>query len=63
MCKHFSYAVVLYSLLIQLNYFDLQFCNQYSVPKDKLEHFKDITAQDIVCSQVQIYFTHLSWVL
>uniref|UniRef100_A0ACD6APZ3 Uncharacterized protein n=1 Tax=Avena sativa TaxID=4498 RepID=A0ACD6APZ3_AVESA len=28
-----------------------KFCNQYSVPKDKLEHFKDITAQDIVCSQ------------
>ncbi|AQK89790.1 HD domain-containing metal-dependent phosphohydrolase family protein [Zea mays] len=27
------------------------FCNQYSVPKDKLEHFKNITAQDIVCSQ------------
>uniref|UniRef100_A0A804N109 HD domain-containing protein n=1 Tax=Zea mays TaxID=4577 RepID=A0A804N109_MAIZE len=31
--------------------FELQFCNQYSVPKDKLEHFKNITAQDIVCSQ------------
>ncbi|GJN06059.1 hypothetical protein PR202_ga23744 [Eleusine coracana subsp. coracana] len=28
-----------------------KFCNQYSVPRDKLEHFKDITAQDIVCSQ------------
>ncbi|PWZ13334.1 hypothetical protein Zm00014a_020937, partial [Zea mays] len=28
-----------------------QFCDQYSVPKDKLEHFKNITAQDIVCSQ------------
>ncbi|AQK89798.1 deoxynucleoside triphosphate triphosphohydrolase SAMHD1 homolog isoform X2 [Zea mays] len=28
-----------------------KFCNQYSVPKDKLEHFKNITAQDIVCSQ------------
>ncbi|KAE8665676.1 HD domain-containing metal-dependent phosphohydrolase family protein isoform 4 [Hibiscus syriacus] len=28
-----------------------QFCNEYSVPKDKLEHFKNITAQDIVCSQ------------
>uniref|UniRef100_A0A804N105 HD domain-containing protein n=1 Tax=Zea mays TaxID=4577 RepID=A0A804N105_MAIZE len=24
---------------------------KYSVPKDKLEHFKNITAQDIVCSQ------------
>ncbi|KAF2286626.1 hypothetical protein GH714_022997 [Hevea brasiliensis] len=28
-----------------------QFCNEFSVPKDKLEHFKDITPQDIVCSQ------------
>ncbi|KQK02333.1 deoxynucleoside triphosphate triphosphohydrolase SAMHD1 homolog isoform X2 [Brachypodium distachyon] len=28
-----------------------KFCNQYSVPKDKLENFKAITAQDIVCSQ------------
>lgn len=30
----------------------LQFCNQYAVPKDKLEHFKNIAPQDIVCSQV-----------
>ncbi|XP_022725971.1 deoxynucleoside triphosphate triphosphohydrolase SAMHD1 homolog isoform X1 [Durio zibethinus] len=29
----------------------LQFCNEFSVPKDKLEHFKDITPQNIVCSQ------------
>ncbi|KAJ4711117.1 deoxynucleoside triphosphate triphosphohydrolase SAMHD1-like [Melia azedarach] len=28
-----------------------QYCNEFSVPKDKLEHFKDITPQDIVCSQ------------
>ncbi|XP_015578616.1 deoxynucleoside triphosphate triphosphohydrolase SAMHD1 homolog isoform X1 [Ricinus communis] len=28
-----------------------QFCNEFSVPKDKLEHFKDVTPQDIVCSQ------------
>ncbi|EPS64477.1 hypothetical protein M569_10302, partial [Genlisea aurea] len=28
-----------------------QFCNEFAVPKDKLEHFKKITAQDIVCSQ------------
>lgn len=28
-----------------------QFCNEYAVPKEKLEHFKDVTAQDIVCSQ------------
>ncbi|KAK2661798.1 hypothetical protein Ddye_000372 [Dipteronia dyeriana] len=28
-----------------------QFCNEYAVPKDKLENFKDVTAHDIVCSQ------------
>ncbi|KAH0991652.1 hypothetical protein GBA52_003135 [Prunus armeniaca] len=28
-----------------------QYCNQFSVPKDKLENFKDITPQDIICSQ------------
>ncbi|KAJ8775026.1 hypothetical protein K2173_020030 [Erythroxylum novogranatense] len=28
-----------------------QFCNEYAVPKDKLDNFKDVTAQDIVCSQ------------
>ncbi|KAM1015163.1 hypothetical protein ACFX1T_044878 [Malus domestica] len=28
-----------------------QFCNEYSVPKEKMEHFKNVTAQDIVCSQ------------
>uniref|UniRef100_A0A9I9CXZ1 HD domain-containing protein n=1 Tax=Cucumis melo TaxID=3656 RepID=A0A9I9CXZ1_CUCME len=28
-----------------------QFCNEYAVPKDKLENFKDVTAKDIVCSQ------------
>lgn len=30
----------------------LQFCNEYTVPKDQLEHYKDVTAQDIICSQV-----------
>ena len=30
----------------------LQFCNEYAVPKEKIEHFKAVTAQDIVCSQV-----------
>nr|GMC56938.1 deoxynucleoside triphosphate triphosphohydrolase SAMHD1 homolog [Ipomoea batatas] len=29
-----------------------QFCNEYAVPKDKMEHFKDVTAKDIICSQV-----------
>ncbi|PKI55216.1 hypothetical protein CRG98_024507 [Punica granatum] len=28
-----------------------QFCNEYAVPKDKIEHFKKVTAHDIVCSQ------------
>lgn len=28
-----------------------QFCNEYAVPRDKIENFKDVTAQDIVCSQ------------
>ncbi|KAF3437246.1 hypothetical protein FNV43_RR19999 [Rhamnella rubrinervis] len=27
------------------------FCNEYAVPRDKLENFKSVTAQDIVCSQ------------
>ncbi|CAH9123149.1 unnamed protein product [Cuscuta epithymum] len=29
-----------------------QFCNEYAVPKDQIEHFKDVTAKDIICSQV-----------
>ncbi|PKA56737.1 hypothetical protein AXF42_Ash012867 [Apostasia shenzhenica] len=28
-----------------------KFCNEFAVPKDRLEYFKDISAQDIVCSQ------------
>ncbi|XP_075104436.1 uncharacterized protein LOC107766366 isoform X2 [Nicotiana tabacum] len=28
-----------------------QFCNEFAVPKEKLEHFKNVTAQDIICSQ------------
>lgn len=32
--------------------FSSQFCNEYTVPKEKIEYFKDITPQDIVCSQV-----------
>ncbi|CAM6029017.1 unnamed protein product [Sphagnum balticum] len=30
-----------------------QFCNEYTVPKDQLEHYKDVTAQDIICSQTR----------
>ncbi|XP_010251290.1 PREDICTED: deoxynucleoside triphosphate triphosphohydrolase SAMHD1 homolog isoform X2 [Nelumbo nucifera] len=28
-----------------------QFCNEYAVPKNQLDHFKDVTPQDIVCAQ------------
>lgn len=41
--------------LTLLNFAAFQFCNEYAVPKDKLENFKDVTAKDIVCSQV---FSH-----
>ncbi|EFJ21552.1 hypothetical protein SELMODRAFT_106890 [Selaginella moellendorffii] len=30
-----------------------QFCNEYLVPKEKTEHFKDVTAKDIVCCGVR----------
>ncbi|KAM7506629.1 hypothetical protein LguiA_017082 [Lonicera macranthoides] len=39
-------------LILRIRRRDLyQFCNEYAVPKEKMEHFKDVTAQDIVCSQ------------
>ncbi|XP_058088963.1 uncharacterized protein LOC131235689 [Magnolia sinica] len=45
-------------LILRIRRRDLyQFCNEYTVPKDKLEHFKDITPQDIVCSQKTTGFT------
>lgn len=44
----FVYSLMLFSLW--------QFCNEYAVPKDKLENFKDVTPQDIVCSQVRSLF-------
>ncbi|KAL3337170.1 hypothetical protein AABB24_029694 [Solanum stoloniferum] len=28
-----------------------QFCNEFAVPKENLEYFKNVTAQDIICSQ------------
>ncbi|KAK7252370.1 hypothetical protein RIF29_36264 [Crotalaria pallida] len=28
-----------------------QFCNEFSVPKENLDHFRSVTPQDIVCSQ------------
>ncbi|KAK9935504.1 hypothetical protein M0R45_022606 [Rubus argutus] len=39
-------------LILRIRRRDLyQFCNEFSVPKDRLEHFKVITPQDIICSQ------------
>ncbi|KAI3474878.1 hypothetical protein Pfo_030189 [Paulownia fortunei] len=39
-------------LILRIRRRDLyQFCNEYTVPKEKLENFKKVTAQDIVCSQ------------
>ncbi|PHT91757.1 hypothetical protein T459_06870 [Capsicum annuum] len=39
-------------LILRVRRRDLyQFCNEYVVPRDKIEYFKDVTAQDIVCSQ------------
>ncbi|GFQ05927.1 deoxynucleoside triphosphate triphosphohydrolase samhd1 homolog [Phtheirospermum japonicum] len=28
-----------------------KYCNEFSVPKENLEHFKNVTPQDIICSQ------------
>ncbi|XP_015894670.2 uncharacterized protein LOC107428617 [Ziziphus jujuba] len=28
-----------------------EFCNECSVPKDMMDHFKDVTSKDIICSQ------------
>ncbi|KAH7852346.1 hypothetical protein Vadar_023735 [Vaccinium darrowii] len=40
------------NLILRIRRRDLyQFCNEYAVPKDKMENFKAVTAQDIVCSQ------------
>ncbi|KAK2998877.1 hypothetical protein RJ639_023997, partial [Escallonia herrerae] len=39
-------------LILRIRRRDLyQFCNEYAVPKDKMENFKNVTAQDIICSQ------------
>ncbi|KAL9281819.1 putative HD/PDEase domain-containing protein [Arabidopsis thaliana] len=34
-----------------------QFCNEYAVPKDKIDHFKPINPEDIICSQKQTSLT------
>lgn len=40
-------------LILRIRRRDLyQFCNEFTVPKDELEHFKNVTAKDIVCSQL-----------
>ncbi|KAJ8773800.1 hypothetical protein K2173_008263 [Erythroxylum novogranatense] len=39
-------------LILRIRRRDLyQYCNEFTVPKDKMEHFKDVTPQDVVCSQ------------
>ncbi|KAL3501196.1 hypothetical protein ACH5RR_035645 [Cinchona calisaya] len=39
-------------LILRIRRRDLyQFCNEFAVPKDKLEYFKPVTPQDIICSQ------------
>ncbi|XP_021727013.1 deoxynucleoside triphosphate triphosphohydrolase SAMHD1 homolog isoform X2 [Chenopodium quinoa] len=40
-------------LILRIRRRDLyQFCNEFTVPRDGLEHFKEVTAKDIICSQV-----------
>uniref|UniRef100_A0A803L0I6 HD domain-containing protein n=1 Tax=Chenopodium quinoa TaxID=63459 RepID=A0A803L0I6_CHEQI len=40
-------------LILRIRRRDLyQFCNEFTVPRDDLEHFKEVTAKDIICSQV-----------
>lgn len=39
-------------LILRIRRRDLyQFCNEYVVPKDRLENFKNVSAQEVVCSQ------------
>ncbi|CAL1383499.1 unnamed protein product [Linum trigynum] len=39
-------------LVLRIRRRDLyQFCNEFAVPKENLDHFKDVTPQDIICSQ------------
>ncbi|CAA0814140.1 HD domain-containing metal-dependent phosphohydrolase family protein [Striga hermonthica] len=39
-------------LVLRIRRRDLyQFCNEFAVPKEQLEYFKNVTAHDIVCSQ------------
>ncbi|KAH9621159.1 hypothetical protein KSS87_006346 [Heliosperma pusillum] len=39
-------------LVLRIRRRDLyQFCNEFTVPKERLEHFKNVTPQQIICSQ------------
>uniref|UniRef100_A0A2P2IPZ0 Deoxynucleoside triphosphate triphosphohydrolase SAMHD1 homolog n=1 Tax=Rhizophora mucronata TaxID=61149 RepID=A0A2P2IPZ0_RHIMU len=39
-------------LILRIRRRDLyKYCNEFAVPKEKLEHFKEVTPQDIICSQ------------
>ncbi|XP_074274421.1 uncharacterized protein LOC141598617 isoform X1 [Silene latifolia] len=39
-------------LILRIRRRDLyQFCNEFTVPKERLEHFKNVTPQQIICSQ------------
>ncbi|MCO5595839.1 hypothetical protein L7F22_049890 [Adiantum nelumboides] len=41
-------------LVIRMRHRELyQYCNEYAVPKEQLEHFKTVEPADIVCSQVR----------
>lgn len=40
------------TLILRMRRRDLyQYCNEYSVPYEQLEHYKEVTPQDIVCAQ------------
>ncbi|KAL2903268.1 Deoxynucleoside triphosphate triphosphohydrolase SAMHD1-like protein [Bienertia sinuspersici] len=40
-------------LILRIRKRDLyQFCNEFTVPREELEHFNNVTAKDIICSQV-----------
>lgn len=42
------------NIIIRMRRRDLyQYCNEYAVPKEQLEHFQDVTSRDIICSQVR----------
>ncbi|KAH6826762.1 HD domain-containing metal-dependent phosphohydrolase family protein [Perilla frutescens var. hirtella] len=43
-------------LILRIRRRDLyQYCNEFSVPKEKVDYFKTVTPQDIICSQSSAY--------